>query len=272
MEFASIGSGSAGNATLVHCKDDLLLIDCGFSCKAIELGVARLGRTPEDISAILVTHEHSDHVRGLGTLARRYRLPIFATPGTMHGFPRRQSLDIHWIQPLTPVRIGRFEILPIPVPHDAREPVQFVLTCGKLQFGMLTDLGFVPDYVADCLLHCHALFLECNHDLDLLLNGPYSRSLKRRIGGDYGHLNNAQAADLLVRLLAGPLQSLVVGHISQQNNGIREISATLAPVLRETRIQPVYATQANGFSWRPVDPALSRFLEVPVPGLENGSG
>jgi len=218
MRFASLGSGSRGNATLVQSEDTLILIDCGFAVKEIERRCMGLGVSPKDISAILVTHEHADHIRGVGPAARRYDLPVWMTHGTAHasdcGKMQRRNFSSH----NGSFTIGSIRIEPIPVPHDAREPSQFIFHFKQRRLGLLTDLGSVTSHISEILGPLDAMILEANHDPDMLKNGPYPASLKSRVGGDYGHLSNQQAADLLRQMDHGRLQHLAIGHISEKNN------------------------------------------------------
>lgn len=218
MRFASIGSGSRGNATLVEKNSTCIMVDCGFSAKEVERRMVSFGKSPADIDALLVTHEHGDHIRGIGTLSRKYKIPVYMTHGT-----RRQA-DVGDIAELIefdchePFAIGDLEVTPFPVPHDAREPSQFVFSDGASRFGMLTDTGSITAHIRAHLSHCDALLLECNHELDMLRNGEYPESLKRRVGGDLGHLNNTQSAGLLQSIETGKLRHLVAAHLSEKHN------------------------------------------------------
>ena len=254
LRFASLGSGSKGNGTLVEDDATCVLIDCGFSIRETEKRLARLGRAPDDLAAILVTHEHGDHVRGVGPLARKYSLPIHLTQGT--AIASRRVIDercsTRAIVPHRPVAIGSLEITPVSVPHDAREPVQFIARAGALRVGVLTDLGSVSNNVLEHYLACDGLLLEANHDVRMLATGPYPPSLKRRVGSDWGHLNNSQAAGLLSRLESSKIQSLVMGHISEKNNHQDLVKAAVEPFARQVG-RLMYACQDQGFAWQTVE-------------------
>ncbi len=248
MRFASLGSGSRGNATLVAWPGGSLLIDCGFSVRETEARLARLGHAPQELCAILVTHEHSDHIKGVAALARRYGLPVYMTPGTLASRNLGDLPQLHLIQHCAAFDLHGLSIQPVAVPHDAREPVQYLLGYGGRRLGVLTDLGSITPHVEAAYQDCDALILEANHDTGMLASGPYPYSLKQRVGGPWGHLSNQQAAGLLQRLDRARLQHLVVAHISQQNNSPAIVQAALAPAV--TGIAQVrYACQEQGFEW-----------------------
>lgn len=219
MRFATLGSGSRGNATLVESGDTRVLVDCGFTAREAERRMQELGASAADLAAILVTHEHGDHVRGVATLAARFGIEVWATPGTWR---RAGGVEVPSLRLFsgheTGFRVGDLRITPFPVPHDAREPSQFVLEGAGHRLGMLTDAGFVTQHVRDLLRECDALLLECNHDPEMLRAGSYPPQLQARVGGRFGHLSNEQAADLLNQLPHGHLRHLVVAHISEKNN------------------------------------------------------
>lgn len=254
MRFAILGSGSRGNAALIESGNTCVMLDDGFSMKETVARLARLGRAPEDVTAIVVTHEHDDHVGGVGAFARRYRTPVWMTPGTraaahddMNGLT-----DISLFSPHDAFEIGDLQLQPMPVPHDAREPAQFVFSDGNVRLGYLTDIGSSTTHVEQALSGCHALVLECNHDRALLQNGGYPPSLKARIGGSHGHLSNDQAAELLSRLDFGWLRHIVAAHLSQQNNRPDLACAALARVLDCVPDWIQVADQDLGLPWRDV--------------------
>lgn len=219
MRFASLGSGSRGNATLIESDNTRLLLDCGFPARELEKRLLPFGFTPESLDGILVTHEHQDHIRGVGVLARRFGLPVWLTHGTLHCRHLGQLPDVRVIHGhRTSFLIGDLRVTAYPVPHDAREPVQFVFETSSARFGVLTDVGVVTPHIVKMLANCTALLLECNHDREMLANGPYPISLQRRVGGTLGHLSNCQAAGLLEQVEHPGLKRLVVGHVSEKNN------------------------------------------------------
>ena len=220
MRCALAGSGSSGNALLVSAGNTRLLVDCGYSVKALEERLQDLELAPDALDAILVTHEHDDHVGGVLPLARRYSLPVYWTRGTAlaarerHGEPpESREFSAH-----AAFRIGDIDVQPVPVPHDAREAVQFVFSGDGQRLGLLTDLGAITPHVLEAYAGCEALCLEFNHDPALLQSSTYPASLKRRIAGDYGHLSNAQSTSLLSRLDRTRLQHVVAAHLSERTN------------------------------------------------------
>jgi phosphoribosyl 1,2-cyclic phosphodiesterase len=219
FRFASLGSGSRGNATLVEAGDTRVLVDCGYPAREFSARCERLGFDPGSLNAILVTHEHGDHMRGVGAVARRFGVPVWMSHGTWHAADYGAIAELNrFASHAGGFTLGELNIEPVPVPHDAREPTQFVFGYRGSRFGLLTDLGSITPKVVAAFARVDALLLECNHDPDMLASGPYPPSLQARVGGRYGHLNNGQAADLLRRIDHGRLRHLVAGHLSEKNN------------------------------------------------------
>ena len=250
MRFAVLGSGSRGNGMVVEVGATLLLIDCGLSVLQVKRRLAGLGKTPEELSAVVVTHEHSDHVSGVAGLARTYDLPVWATPGTaaaagLGELARCRVFDCH-----APFAVGDMEVTPFPVPHDAREPSQFVFGDGRWRLGLLTDVGSLTPHIEECLDGCDALVLECNHDTAMLAAGQYPPSLKQRVGGRHGHLSNDQAAELLGRLNGARLQHLVAAHLSDKNNTPALAREALAGAMGCAPEWIAVADQEQGLAWR----------------------
>jgi phosphoribosyl 1,2-cyclic phosphodiesterase len=250
MRFASLGSGSRGNATLIESGSTLLMVDCGFSCRETERRLARLGRTAEQLAAILVTHEHGDHIRGVSALAREYGLPVWLSAGTRLMLRDEDLPEIHCFDGQAGFCLGDLGIQPVTVPHDAREPCQFVFADGNHRFGLLTDTGRITSHIRASLDGCDALMLECNHDPAMLAGGPYSASLKARVGGPLGHLSNAQAAGLLESIDSSRLQHVVAAHLSEKNNAPELARAALASALGCAADWIGVAGQETGLSWR----------------------
>lgn len=252
MRFASLGSGSRGNSLIVDTGDTKLLLDCGFSTRAMLEKLGRLGISPEEISCVLVTHEHSDHIAGVFKFARRFGIPVHLTHGTHIAAPCGKSPlpECHLIDSHAPFALGGIEIHPFPVPHDAREPVQFAFSDGVHRLGVLTDTGSITQHVLDVLRVCDALVLECNHDPALLASSDYPMMLKRRISGSFGHLDNAQAASLLQQIETRQLQHVVAAHLSEQNNRPQLAVQALASALNCEDAWIGVASQENGFGWR----------------------
>ncbi|MFA5626758.1 MAG: MBL fold metallo-hydrolase [Thiohalomonadaceae bacterium] len=249
MRFASLGSGSRGNATLVEQDKTLLLVDCGFSLRETERRLLRLGREPSQVTAILLTHEHSDHAAGVDLFARRHGVPIWLSAGTRAACNKLEA-DCRIFNSHTSFAVHDIEVTPFPVPHDAREPTQFVFGNGARRIGLLTDTGSLTPHIEQQLTACDALLLECNHDREMLLHGVYPPSLKARVDGDYGHLNNAQAAELLRRIDYSALQHIAAAHISDKNNTPQLVTSALAAALDCQSEWIAVVGQDDGLPWR----------------------
>jgi phosphoribosyl 1,2-cyclic phosphodiesterase len=254
MRFASLGSGSAGNGLVVAAGGTCLLLDCGFSLADTCARLARLGLAPDDLDAILVTHEHEDHASGVARLARRHGVPVYITHGTLAaiGGGRTVIPDLTEIDAHAPFAVGDIEVRPFPVPHDAREPAHYVFGDGRASVGVLTDTGSATPHIAAMLMRLEALVLECNHDREMLENGSYPPALKRRIGGRLGHLENSAAAQLLAELDHSRLRHVIAAHLSQQNNTPELARGALAGALDCAPEWVGVATQAEGFGWREI--------------------
>jgi len=250
MQFASLGSGSRGNATLIEAGSTLVMVDCGFSCRETERRMQRLGRSPEQLMAILVTHEHGDHIRGVPALARKYGLPVWLSNGTRRMLRDNDLPEVRRLDGQSYIHIGDLGIQPYTVPHDACEPCQYVFTGGSHRFGILTDTGRITAHIRDSLDACDALLLECNHDADMLANGPYPERLKQRVGGSLGHLSNRQAGALLEQVDTSHLQHIVAAHLSDKNNRPELARQALAVPLACTPDWVGIAGQDDGCDWR----------------------
>jgi phosphoribosyl 1,2-cyclic phosphodiesterase len=248
MRFASLGSGSKGNATVVAAGDTLVLIDCGFSLRETTRRLARLGLEPAQLDAVLVTHEHSDHCSGVAALSRKHQVPVYLTHGTAGSGRCDGSHMMHRFNCGDSFAIGSLQVAAVAVPHDAIEPCQYRLDYAGRRLGVLTDLGSITNHVVESYRDCHSLLLEFNHDLEMLLQGAYPPMLKRRVGGDWGHLNNEQAAQFLQQIDATSLSNLVVAHISENNNCRGKAEQALRAVL-DSLDHVVFAEQAEGFGW-----------------------
>lgn len=254
LRFKSLGSGSAGNATLVegHSGPHVrrLLVDCGFGMRQLQSRLGVAGLQPSDIHALFITHEHSDHVGCALALALRERIPVWMSQGTYAaiGQPDFAGL-LHIAQDGDAIDLGTFEALPFTVPHDAREPLQLRLTDGAAHLGVLTDLGHASAHVLKHLAGCHALLLESNHDPDLLEASRYPAFLKRRIGGTHGHLANTAAAGILRAVQHPGLQCVVAAHLSAQNNRAELVQTLLAQALNWSAPDIGIAHPAHGTDW-----------------------
>ncbi len=250
IRFASLGSGSKGNALIVESGGTRVLVDCGFRPREMVARLERLGIEPESVSAVLITHEHADHVGGAAQCAARFGWTVHASHGTAVAAAQLSDTTVRRFDSHASFTLGDLQISPFPVPHDAREPTQFVFGDGAVRLGVLTDLGRVTSHVVDMLKDCEGLVLECNHDLALLARGRYPPTLKKRISGDFGHLDN-QASGALLREVAGPrLQHVVAAHLSEENNTAALACAALADALGCAQDWIGVADQVDGSAWR----------------------
>ena len=255
MRFSSIGSGSAGNGLVVEQASTRLLLDCGFGLKDSEQRLARIQLTPDQLTGILITHEHEDHAGGVFKLARKYRLPVWLTHGTLKMVERAlptEPLELRVIDSHSAFNINEIEVTPFPVPHDAREPVQYTFSNGDKKLGVLTDTGCSTPHIQDMLSSCHGLVLECNHDIDMLMNGIYPMSLKQRVSGRLGHLDNVSAANILRKLDNQQLKHIVAAHLSEKNNTPELAITALSVALNCEKNWIGIANQTIGFDWREI--------------------
>ncbi|NBH26303.1 MBL fold metallo-hydrolase [Lachnospiraceae bacterium] len=224
MRICSIASGSSGNCIYVGSDATHLLVDVGISGKRTEAGLKELDLSMRDIDGVFITHEHADHVAGLGVLGRKYNMPIYATKGTIEAIKRNSSLGeipeelFMLVSADEKIIIKDLVCNPMKISHDAAEPVAYRISHGKKKVGIITDLGTYDDYTVESLKGMDALLLEANHDVNMLQVGPYPYHLKKRILGERGHLSNEMAGQLLCSLLHEKLQAVILGHLSKENN------------------------------------------------------
>ncbi len=254
MRFGCLGSGSKGNAWLVQAGDTCIMVDCGFGPREAGKRLARLGLDSKDLNAILLTHEHSDHGRGVAQLADKARCTTWLSQGTqtMMDALGAASGSVRIVDSEQKFAVGDLEITPYPVPHDAREPTQFVFSDGSRRFALLTDAGHVTVHMEQMLSDCDALALECNHDITRLEAGSYPAALKRRILGLYGHLDNDTAASLLKKIASDRLRHVVAAHLSEHNNTPELARAALAGALGCAHDWIGVADQETGLDWREI--------------------
>lgn len=251
MRFTSLGSGSSGNALVVECGKTRVMMDCGFSIMETRARLERIGLAPADLAGICVTHEHDDHLGGVAAFARRYAIPVYLTRGTAQWLPPAfPAVLVRLIDSHTAFEIDGLRVDPFPVPHDAREPVQFTFSDGAARLGVVTDLGCITQHVVDKLSGCEALVIECNHDIDLLMGGSYPVSLKQRVAGRFGHLDNLGARRLVEALDRSKLRHLIAAHLSAQNNKPALARAALAAAVGCEEGWIGIAGQSDGFGWR----------------------
>ena len=224
MDFCTIASGSSGNCTFIGSSRTSVLVDTGLSGKKIEQGLFSIDRKSQEIDAICITHEHADHIQGLGVLARRYHIPIYATAGTIAAIrrmPQTGRIDeelFHVIREDEPFQIGEIEAVPFAISHDAAQPVGYVLQAEGKKAAVATDMGCYDEQIVSRLQGLDALVLEANHDVNMLQAGPYPYPLKMRILGERGHLSNELAGRLLGEILHDGMQKVFLGHLSKENN------------------------------------------------------
>lgn len=218
LKIASLGSGSAGNSTLVSSGKTLLLLDCGFTLKEMVARCSALGVSPSRVDGILVTHEHGDHVRGLGPLVRKFSLPVWTTHGTHRALRDSKFSPVNLINAHEPFQIGDIRIEPFPTPHDAAESCQYVFQTANARFACVTDLGVSTSHIEAKIAGCDALLVESNYDDKMLRHGPYPAVLQSRIRSGFGHLGNEQAGELLRQVDSDRLETILLGHLSEKNN------------------------------------------------------
>jgi phosphoribosyl 1,2-cyclic phosphodiesterase len=248
MQIASLGSGSKGNATLISHENTTILVDCGFSLRQFEQRLLKLDVGAHEIDAIFLTHEHSDHSSGVTRVASKFNIPVWSTVGTARAV-FDEGFDYYRVCGGETAEIGCFEILPVTVPHDAGEPVQFIfrhIESGK-RLGILTDTGHITSHIIEAYNNLDALLLEFNYDQTMLDTGPYPYPLKQRVSGDLGHLSNEQSIYLLHQINTTSLNCLIAAHISENNNSPSLVERQLNQL--DTIPSPILASQESGFGW-----------------------
>lgn len=224
MNLVSITSGSSGNCIYVGSDNTHILVDVGISGKRIETGLYSIGIKPEELSGILITHEHADHIQGIGVMSRRYGIPVYATRGTIGGISDTKAIGeipselFNIIEADEQFQINDLSVNPVRISHDAREPVAYRIGHGTKSVGVCTDLGVYDDYIVDSFRGVNAILIEANHDVNMLQVGRYPYQLKRRILSDKGHLSNENSGRLLCELLHDDLSTILLGHLSEENN------------------------------------------------------
>ena len=250
MELCSIASGSSGNCSYIGHNGTGFLVDAGISGKKIEAGLNSIGVEPSSLQGILITHEHSDHIKGIGVMARKYNVPIYGTAETINAMLRSSSIGripeglFHFVKPDHAFMINDIEVEPFSISHDAANPVCYTFKADQKKIGYATDLGKYDDYIINKLAESDLLFLEANHDVNMLMVGAYPYYLKQRILGDHGHLSNDLSASLIGELLHDKLKTVILAHLSKENNyeelayetvvqGVDErVGQMVAPVIR----------------------------------------
>jgi phosphoribosyl 1,2-cyclic phosphodiesterase len=254
LRFASLGSGSGGNCLVAETDGTVLLIDCGLALTETERRLARLGLEPSRVSAILVTHEHGDHACGAFEFAAAHRLAVYLTHGTLAAMRAEgkvlDGVALVVVNGRQSFIVDGMQVIPFTVPHDAREPVQYLLSDGAAKLGVVTDVGTSTVHVEKMLCGLDALVLECNYDRDMLWNGSYPRWLKERIAGPFGHMDNRDSERLLAAVDRSRLKHVIGAHLSRENNRPELARAALARAMGCEESWIGLATQDDGFGWR----------------------
>ena len=251
MRVAVLASGSSGNATIVDNGETAVLIDCGLSVRRLQARAEDLNFDLSELDAIAVTHEHGDHIGGVGALARRYKIPVYMTHGTRmaSSFDEQRGVEVRNISPHESFSIGDLILLPSPVPHDAKEPCQFVVESDGMRIGVLTDLGSETRHIHQHFAECCALVLEFNHDPEMLAECEYPAPVKDRIAGRLGHFNNNQAQQLLAKLLSRRLRHVLAAHVSERANNTNLVQELLQGSLAGSGIAWGVAQQDSVTPW-----------------------
>jgi phosphoribosyl 1,2-cyclic phosphodiesterase len=254
LRFASLASGSGGNCLIAEVGNSRILIDCGLKLTETERRLERLGVAPAAIGGILVTHEHGDHACGVFDFAAAHGVTVYLTYGTLRAMREEgkvtEGVRIVLVDGRQSLAVGDIQVHPFTVPHDAREPVQYVLSDGASRLGVVTDVGTATTHLQQVLSGLDALVLECNYDRDMLWSGAYPKWLKERIGGPFGHLDNRDSERLLAGLDRSRLKHVIGAHLSQQNNRPALARAALARAMGCEESWIGLATQDEGFGWR----------------------
>ena len=253
MKFCSLGSGSMGNSYVVAQDDQIIIIDCGFNISEFQKRLKKLEIDPFSVTAMLLTHEHDDHSKSIFSVASKYNLPIFLTHGTYKMCKKKINKNkvnkFIFINFLEDFKIGKIKITPIPVPHDAREPVQFKFEYSNKKIAIISDLGFGNQILIDQIKNVDALILESNHDDNLLAKSKYPRSLKDRISGKYGHLSNTESAKILDLINTKNLLWLGASHLSKENNTSDLVKSSWGKVLKNNSIGINIIAQDHVTNW-----------------------
>jgi len=250
IRICSLGSGSKGNATVLGFDDTYLLVDCGFNLKQTVKRLTEKGIEPEQISMILVTHEHSDHIAGVTRFSNEFSIPTCLNRGTSLHKAFNELSHIRLFNSHNSFEFKGIKIEPIPVPHDSREANQFVFNYNGKRIGLLTDVGHVTRHMIGAYARCNALLLEFNYDEDMLVNGSYPYPLKKRVSGDLGHLSNKQSVEFINRIDCSNLELLVAMHKSEENNCQDIIEHHLNSLSIGKSFTKLIANQKKGFDWQ----------------------
>jgi phosphoribosyl 1,2-cyclic phosphodiesterase len=243
VRLTILGSGSGGNCAYVETEQARILVDAGFSSRQIRARLASIGRTPENLTGILITHEHGDHIQGLATLSEACKIPVYCNRPTLEAieFKHQTKLDSRLFITGASFELGDISVETFTIPHDAQDPVGFMLRTAEGNIGFLTDLGHTTKLVLERVRCANVLVLEANHDVKMLQDCPHRPwNLKQRILSRHGHLSNEAAADATEQVMSGELRYLYLGHLSRQCNRPELAMATV-----QQRLQQIGATHVN---------------------------
>ena len=245
--IASLNSGSNGNCYYIGNKDEAVLVDAGISCRETERRMKKLGLSMEKVKAIFISHEHYDHITGVPALSRKYQLPVYITPGTLQNsrIPVEEHLVISF-SAASPVVFSTLTITAFKKLHDAAEPYSFMISSGKINVGVFTDIGAACENLISHFKKCHAAFLESNYDEEMLMKGNYPYHLKKRISGGNGHLSNAQALELFLTHRSEHLSHLILSHLSKNNNSPQLVQDLFDLHSGDTQVIVASRYQASG--------------------------
>ena len=249
LQISVLASGSKGNSIYISNEETAILIDAGLSKSELLLRLAKRSLSPQKIQAIILSHEHTDHVRGAYSFSRQFRIPVYATAKTMAQVKEKISGNPHSYYSFTPEEafwVDQLEIRPFSISHDAQDPSGFTITFDGIKIGIATDLGTVTSAVRSHLKNCHLLVLEANHDMEMLLKGPYPWFLKERIQSEYGHLSNVDTQALLHELLHTELKHVILAHVSEKNNCVHLLKSFFTPFFAITSTTFSIASQTEG--------------------------
>lgn len=243
LEVCVLASGSKGNAIYISDGETALLLDAGLSAREIEARLALRGLASQNLTAILISHHHGDHVRGIGPMSRRYGLPVYALPATMENCKPGNLKSVHYFDKGRAFSINTLKIHAFDTPHDAVDSVGFVISAGSLKLGVATDLGVITNVVRDHLRGCHMLVLEANHDLEMLMHGPYPWHLKQRVKGRNGHLSNDACCEFLNEVLHAEMEHVIFAHLSETNNTPQKVQQVMEPLFSNCKTKFTVAGQ-----------------------------
>ena len=259
LYITSLNSGSNGNCYYIANDSEAVLVDAGISCRETEKRMARLGLSMEKVKAIFISHEHSDHIRGVEVMSRRHKLPVYITEKTLYSSKLKitteqtRSFNSH-----EPVNIGGLSVTPFSKRHDASDPYSFVVSANGVNIGVLTDIGSACENVISYFKKCNAVFLEANYDAQMLETGHYPFHLKRRISNDRGHLSNDQALDLFKKHRSPVLDLVLLSHLSKENNDPQLVHELFRKHAGRTKVVVASRYEETAVYKITADPALQR--------------